>query len=66
MAPNSIPIFLPGSGIGPATGGAQCAPQIHSFDVYYDAPLIVGFQIVGSEEKDCIGGFFAELVIDDC
>ena len=65
MAPGSIPVFLGNSGIGPG-GGGQSAPQIIEFDVYYDSPVIVGFHVIGSDEKDCIGGFFAELVIDDC
>lgn len=41
-------VFLGEAGIGHNFG--QIAPQIKSFDVYYDQPPVVGLQIVGSDE----------------
>jgi hypothetical protein len=48
------------------SGSVICSPQIVEFDIYYTEPLLVGFQVAESEEEDCIGNFFAELVIDNC
>lgn len=45
IVPNSIPIFL--SGLASSQGGAQCLPPVVNFDVYYDAPLTVGFHVLG-------------------
>ncbi len=48
MAPGSIPLFLATSTIGEGSGSCETAPQIISFDVYYDSPLVVGFHVVNS------------------
>ncbi len=41
-------LFLPGGGIGHNYG--QIAAQIQSFDVFYDLPPVVGFQVIGDPE----------------
>lgn len=47
---NTVLLFLPGGGIGHNFG--QIAPQIASFDVYYDQPPVVGLQIIGAPDDD--------------
>lgn len=48
MTPGSIPLFLATSTIGEGGGCMETAPQIISFDVYYDSPLVVGFHVMDS------------------
>ena len=59
----STPMFL---GTEEGGGATICPPQIIDFDIYYTESLVVGFQVIDSDEEDCIGNFFAELVIDNC
>lgn len=59
----STPLFISEENGG---GSTICPPQIIEFDIYYTESLVVGFQVIDSDEDDCIGNFFAELVIDNC
>jgi len=44
-------MFLGQSSIG--EGCCEIAPQLKSFDVYYDEPLTVGFQVIGEDSEGC-------------
>jgi len=57
-------IFLGNSGIGENFG--QIAPQIKSFDVYYQDAVVVGFHVTRAEyEQAPIVGFYAFKEPDD-
>jgi hypothetical protein len=53
FAPYSIPLFLSGK-----LAASTIAAQVATFDVYYDVPPVVGFNVVGSSSSAEVSGFY--------
>lgn len=54
FSPFSIPLFLAGK----LVYTTKIAAQVAAFDVYYEVPPVVGFNVIGSSSSSEVSGFY--------